>query len=75
MVRSHVTYIRISTEPIPDNAVMSVLDAATNDLAQLINIPNLEATPGSVEMASMSQRSPFLLDPSASPPPKSPVKT
>ena len=80
MVRSHVAPIRTTTELVPDNAVMSVLDAATNDLAQLINILDLEATPRSVEMTPMSQRSPFLLDPSVHPLPnnrlaaESPVK-
>ena len=67
MVRSHVAYIQTTTELIPDNVVMSVLDAATNDLAQLINILDLEATPGSVEMTPRSQCSPFLLDPSVNP--------
>lgn len=47
---------------------MSLLDAATNDLAQLINRLDLEATPGSVEMTPMSHRSPFLLEPCANPP-------
>ena len=69
MVRSHIVYIRTATELTPDNAVMSLLDAATNDLAQLINRLDLEATPGSVELTPMSQRSPFLLDPSANLPP------
>ncbi|KAH0838886.1 hypothetical protein J3R83DRAFT_7313 [Lanmaoa asiatica] len=63
-----------------DNAAISLLDAATNDLAQLINRLDLEATPGSVEMTPMSQRSPFLLEPFANSPPnnrltaESPVK-
>jgi serine/arginine repetitive matrix protein 2 len=75
MVRSHVAYFRTATELIPDNAVISLLDAATNDLAQLINKLDLEATPGSVEMTPMSQRSPFLLDPSANPPPNNRLAT
>ncbi|KAH7884200.1 hypothetical protein F5I97DRAFT_1671717 [Phlebopus sp. FC_14] len=45
-----------------ENAVMSLLDAATNDLAQLINRLDLEATPGSPDMTPMSQRSPFTLE-------------
>jgi serine/arginine repetitive matrix protein 2 len=59
---------------------MSLLDAATNDLAQLINRLDLEATPGSVEMTPISQRSPFVPDPAANSPPnvrlttESPVK-
>ncbi|KAF8425040.1 hypothetical protein L210DRAFT_3489659 [Boletus edulis BED1] len=63
-----------------DNVVMSLLDAATNDLAQLINRLDLEATPGSVEMTPISQRSPFVPDPAANSPPnvrlttESPVK-
>ncbi|KAG8220621.1 hypothetical protein J3R82DRAFT_2877 [Butyriboletus roseoflavus] len=57
--------IRNITERIPDNAVMSLLDAATNDLAQLINRLDLEATPGSVEMTPMSHRSQFFLEPCA----------
>ena len=63
-----------------DNAVMSLLDAATNDLAQLINRLDLEATPGSVEVTPTGQRSSFLLEPSANFPPskrlttESPVK-
>ncbi|KAF8416855.1 hypothetical protein L210DRAFT_3511592 [Boletus edulis BED1] len=48
-----------------NNVVMSLLDAATNDLAQLINRLDLEATPGSVEMTPISQRSPFVPDPAA----------
>ncbi|KAF8126207.1 hypothetical protein EV363DRAFT_1174692 [Boletus edulis] len=48
-----------------DNVVMSLLDAATNNLAQLINRLDLEATPGSVEMTPISQRSPFVPDPAA----------
>ncbi|KAF8839757.1 hypothetical protein BDN67DRAFT_736710 [Paxillus ammoniavirescens] len=44
-----------------DNGVMSLLDAATNDLAQLINRLDLEATPGTPDMTPMSQRSPFSL--------------
>ena len=69
MVRSPTTHIRTVTELAPDNAVLSLLDAATNDLAQLINRLDLEATPGSVEMTPMNQRSPFLLDPSTNSPP------
>ncbi|KAF9219060.1 hypothetical protein BS17DRAFT_439592 [Gyrodon lividus] len=64
-----------------DNGVMSLLDAATNDLAQLINRLDLEATPGSPDMTPMSQRSPFSLErPNGAPPSKnrltleSPVK-
>ncbi|KAG1854418.1 hypothetical protein DFJ58DRAFT_787853 [Suillus subalutaceus] len=41
-----------------DCAVMSLLDAATNDLAQLINRLDLQATP---DMSPMSGRSPSLL--------------
>ncbi|KAF8120967.1 hypothetical protein EV363DRAFT_1187564 [Boletus edulis] len=52
-----------------DNVVMSLLDAATNDLAQLINRLDLEATPESVEMTPISQRSPFVPDPAANSPP------
>ncbi|KAG0697268.1 hypothetical protein DFH29DRAFT_160061 [Suillus ampliporus] len=40
-----------------ENAVMSLLDAATNDLAQLINRLDLQATP---DMSPMSGRSPSL---------------
>ncbi|KAG9307943.1 hypothetical protein JVU11DRAFT_12818 [Chiua virens] len=43
-----------------NDAVMSLLDAATDDLAHLINRLDLEATPGSVEMTPMSRRSSFL---------------
>ncbi|KIJ60131.1 hypothetical protein HYDPIDRAFT_32553 [Hydnomerulius pinastri MD-312] len=45
-----------------DNAVISLLDAATNDLAQLINRLDLEATPGTPDMTPMSRRSPFSLE-------------
>ena len=38
---------------------MSLLDAATNDLAQLINRLDLEATPGSRDISPRSQRSPL----------------
>ncbi|KAH7920517.1 hypothetical protein BV22DRAFT_1133018 [Leucogyrophana mollusca] len=44
-----------------DNAVMSLLDAATNDLAQLINRLDLEATPGTPDMTPVG-RSPFSLE-------------
>ncbi|KAF9235707.1 hypothetical protein BU15DRAFT_89481 [Melanogaster broomeanus] len=44
------------------NAVISILDAATNDLAQLINRLDLEATPGSPDKTPMNQRSPFSLE-------------
>ncbi|KAI6028122.1 hypothetical protein EDC04DRAFT_164044 [Pisolithus marmoratus] len=52
-----------------DNAVMSLLDAATNDLAQLINRLDLEATPGSRDLSPRSNRSPSLLDQHGSPTP------
>ncbi|KAG6330873.1 hypothetical protein ID866_8216 [Astraeus odoratus] len=45
-----------------DIAVLSLLDAATNDLAQLINRLDLEATPGSRDISPRSGRSPSLLD-------------
>ncbi|KAF8429851.1 hypothetical protein L210DRAFT_3652038 [Boletus edulis BED1] len=48
---------------------MSLLDAVTNDLAQLINRLDLEATPESVEMTPLSQRSPFVPDPATNSPP------
>ena len=37
---------------------MSLLDATTNDLAQLINRLDLEATPGSHDISPQSQHSP-----------------
>ncbi|KAI6113748.1 hypothetical protein EDD16DRAFT_1802786, partial [Pisolithus croceorrhizus] len=52
-----------------DNAVMSLLDAATNDLAQLINRLDLEATPGSRDISPRSNRSPSSLDQPGSPTP------
>lgn len=52
-----------------DNAVISLLDAATNDLAQLINRLDLEATPGSRDLSPRSNRSPSLLDQHGSPTP------
>ncbi|KAI6137090.1 hypothetical protein F5141DRAFT_1230782 [Pisolithus sp. B1] len=52
-----------------DNAVISLLDAATNDLAQLINRLDLEATPGSRDISPRSNRSPSLLDQPGSPTP------
>ncbi|KAI5994634.1 hypothetical protein EDC04DRAFT_2981974 [Pisolithus marmoratus] len=45
-----------------DNAVISLLDAAMNDLAQLINRLDLEATPGSQDLSPRSNHSPSLLD-------------
>ncbi|KAL4064764.1 hypothetical protein V8B97DRAFT_2010772 [Scleroderma yunnanense] len=44
-----------------DDAVLSLLDAATNDLAQLINKLDLEATPCSRDMSPRSERSPSAL--------------
>jgi serine/arginine repetitive matrix protein 2 len=67
-VSSYVAQISTVAEHFADNAAMSLLDAATNDLAQLINRLDLEATPGSVEVTPISQRSQLLLDPSASSP-------
>ncbi|KAI6020976.1 hypothetical protein BKA83DRAFT_4293512 [Pisolithus microcarpus] len=52
-----------------DDAVISLLDAATNDLAQLINRLDLEATPGSRDISPRSNRSPSLLDQPGSPTP------
>jgi len=80
MVRSHVSHLQTATDLIADNAAISLLDAATNDLAQLINRLDLEATPGSVEVTPRSQGRPFLLNPFANSPPndrlttESPVK-
>ncbi|KAI6017029.1 hypothetical protein EDC04DRAFT_2944706 [Pisolithus marmoratus] len=52
-----------------DNAVISLLDAATNDLAQLINRLDLEATLGSWDLSRRSNHSPSLLDQPGSPTP------
>ncbi|KAI5992859.1 hypothetical protein EDC04DRAFT_2984892 [Pisolithus marmoratus] len=52
-----------------NNAVISLLDAATNDLAQLINRLDLEATLGSRDLSPRSNHSPSLLDQPGSPTP------
>ncbi|CCM05311.1 uncharacterized protein FIBRA_07525 [Fibroporia radiculosa] len=61
---------RTRPQPICDDAdgsgVLSILDAATNDLASLINRLDLEATPGSTT-ASPFQRSPIHRDAEESP--------
>lgn len=64
---SHHIHIPAVNKHFTDNAVLSLLDAATNDLAQLINRLDLEATPGSVEVTPISQRSLFLPDASSPP--------
>ena len=75
MVSSCIAQITIIAKLIVDNAVMSLLDAATNDLAQLINKLDLEATPRSVEMTPSSQYSPLLLDPSSDSTPRDQMTT
>ena len=53
---------------------MSVLDAATNDLAQLINHLDLEATPGSPHDRLPIQRSPSAANAMGFNPGESPVR-
>jgi serine/arginine repetitive matrix protein 2 len=46
------------TKPLPIIGVISILDAATNDLAMLINILDLQATPGNTPNATPLKASP-----------------
>ena len=59
----------------PQAMHMSVLDAATNDLTQLINHLDLEAMPGSRHDRSPNQQSPSTVSAMGFNPGKSPVRT
>ena len=66
VVSSCIVEIPIVAKLVVDNAAMSLLDTATNDLTQLTNKLDLDTA---VEMTSISQHSALLLDPSSDSPP------
>ena len=74
-VRFHASCLQTAAGLLADNAAIPLLDAATNDQAQLINRLDLEATPGSVQVTPRSQCRPFFLNPSANSPPNDRLTT